>query len=184
MYHCGNVQSVDDATANIINAARLAGKLKFKIKAYASADYSGTPVVHEQYAKKDLFTTTTGTAAITNSGMSITAADLGSNSVRFAGPVRDLSIGVITPTTNAQGNSRWGEDSTAGLAGVVTVAKANARCLTNSGPHSCDYTYGSTAVINRITLNKRDAQGRGLWVTYFTNGGIGIRAEYPITPKR
>lgn len=118
MYHCGNVQSVDDATANIINAA-----------------------------------------------------DLGSNSVRFAGPVRDLSIGVITPTTNAQGNSRWGEDSTAGLAGVVTVAKANARCLTNSGPHSCDYTYGSTAVINRITLNKRDAQGRGLWVTYFTNGG-------------
>jgi hypothetical protein len=164
---CSNVQSVDSDTANIINAARLAGKLKFKVIAYTNPDYSGTAVVHEQYVKKDLFTTTTGTAAITNSGMSITAADLGTNSVRFAGPVREVSIGVITPNSVAQGYTQWEDNYIAGLAGVATVAKANVLCRANGvTENNCNYAYGSTAVISSITLSKRDAQGRGLWVTY------------------
>lgn len=165
--NCGNVQSVSDTAANTNNAARLAGTRKFKVMAYTSSDFSGPSVDYVQHAKKDNFTIATGTAAITNSGMSITAADLGSNSVRFAGPVRDLSIGT---TINGQsgGNMSFSSTETAGLAGVVTAAKAKTLCGVSA---SC-YVYGTDAVINRITLNKRDAQERGLWVTYYKNVGV------------
>lgn len=165
--NCSNFKSVSEQVAIDNNAARLAGTRKFKIVAYPNIDYTGTSAEYIQHAKKDNFTIATGTAAITNSGMSITAADLGTNSVRFAGPVQDVSIGVITPNTGDQGNTSWDKNKTAGLTGVVTVAKAKTLCGVSA---SC-YVYGTDAVINRITLNKKDALGRGLWVTYSIYGG-------------
>ena len=173
LFECRNVKSVSDADAATNNAARLAGNRKFKIEAYTSANYTGTPKVFEDRVLSDNFTAATGAAAIANSGVGITAADLGTSSVRFFGPVDEvrIEVGMSTGTTTSAavsitGTTTWDSNQIASLSGVASVAKAYDLCLTNSPANVCTTSYGTGTFVNFIGLASRTTQGQGVFVTY------------------
>ncbi len=170
-YNCSNFMTIADVAAQANNQATLAGQRKFKITAYPNVDYTGTPVVYEARSSKLNYTTVTGAAALSNYAASVTAADMGTNSVRFAGSPSDVQINTVTLDSNggtiATGYSGWGWNQVGALGGAVSVAKANASCVANGSTQAvCDSSYGTNAKIRSVHLETSDPQGRGIWVNY------------------
>lgn len=156
---CRNFLAISDDAALATNSARAVGTRKYKIIAFSTADYTGTETSYVVRLQQDLFTQTTGGAALASSSLEITAAELGSNSVSFAGNPDALSIWASTPylmsngvpaldyitsgsgsilstlhTTNCESCHTvkpftWEGGSVLALGGKATVAAANTRCL-------------------------------------------------------
>jgi hypothetical protein len=170
--NCSNFVSVSNDAANAKNAAILKGQFRFKITAYTAADYTGNSISHTERSTKRYFTATTGNAALNASGGSVTAGDLGTNSVRFTGSPQSLSIHTETLGTSglaiATGRTSWERDDLSALKGVVTIKAANDLCLANrNAKATCDASYGTDAKINSLYLDARDSQGRGILKGYF-----------------
>lgn len=164
-YQCGNFAEVSDSSAIAANAATREGKKWYKIVAYTGSDYTGTPMTYIGRGKRELFTQATGLAALNSSPIDITANELGTNSVHFTGAPNWLQINVVT---NGSQTGRTNYDSPANLAGLTTVAKANAKCVSRGDSQTnCNVWYGSTATIKGIILSKKDAFGREIWKDYY-----------------
>lgn len=179
-YNCSNFVSVSNAEALANNEAILKGTFKYKITAYTGSSYTNTNSSDEfKYvarSTKQYYTTATGKAAMDASTASVTAGDLGTNSVRFTGPLKNLTINTVTKNaagnTIATANTGWEDSALGALKGVATIAAANASCVKNGTPKTqCDASYGSDAKITSVYLDSRDSQGRGISKSYRAVGG-------------
>lgn len=187
--NCGNFKPVGDTDALAANQARAQGKLKFKIVAFTDGNYGGadgtlgTKAVYVTRIQADFWTASSGSSTLANSGLGITASELGTSSVSFTGVLDSLNIGVTT-NFRQTGNTGWDRGNLLkSLNGKATVAAANALCVGNgTAKESCDASYGSTAVIQQINLSKRDSQGRGIWVNYYRSGGGGSSSASASVP--
>lgn len=173
---CSNFISISDENANNRNQAFAQGKLKVKIEAFATSDYTGESVSHTGYAHKQLFNTASGTQALADLPFSIKVSDLDTGSVNFTdggAVLESLSLGVKKASTTS--SISWNNPKTIkALGSQVTMAAALKKCQgdnpTDVLKSTCDASYGSAAVIKRVHLSARDAQGRGLWKGYSLNG--------------
>jgi hypothetical protein len=117
-------------------------------------------------AGKPQYTSTTGKAALDNSGMTITG--LGTNSVSFTGSNLDYMSISSTYTAAYLATASWGDGGyrISTLNGVVNIQKANAQCKAkNDG--DCDNKFSSSSVIPNISLTQRDNLGRAVTVIHY-----------------
>lgn len=158
---CSNFKSVSDADANTANTYMDQGQRKFKIVGKtASGDKTFVGKFNRQ-----LFTAVTGQSAIDRSGLGITLTELGTSSVTLLGFPNDVSAHIISGT-NASGDTSWEGAALAKLKGKATVSAANASCKQNAGT-ACDTAFNtSTGKITSLSVNGRDANGRGIWLNY------------------
>lgn len=165
---CGNFQALSDAQANATNAVIDQGKRKFKIEVYSDTAWTTKVGEFVGQSRSKLFTASTGAAALANSGLGITVAELGSGSVSFTGQsVDSVSASFSTPSSNATGNTTWeGSSPIAALSGKATAAAANELCKENSPVEICDEVYGVNAQITQLFLSARTLSG-GVWANYW-----------------
>jgi hypothetical protein len=164
--NCSNFVAVDDTNAGNSNTALDAGTKRTKIEAFTTADYSGTPIVHEYRPTKRLLTSVTGAAVVANGGQGITASQLGTSSVSYTGGTNNVQIRVWTSGSET-GQTHWDKAAAKAINGVATVAKANASCVTNGLSQAvCDASYGSTATIQSVFLSTRDNAGNQIWSNF------------------
>ncbi len=175
---CTNFKTVSASATASNNAAQAAGNKWFKIEAYPNADYTGTPTTYQHRSTHPLFDATTGAAAVAASGLGITISELDSNSVSFVGNADLVYIRIISAGATTTVNSATWSDTVAikALNGKATVAAALTQCGS-----SCTSAYGTDAKISSIRLNKRDPQGRGVWVQY-SKGSTATSSSTTTTP--
>jgi hypothetical protein len=179
---CGsNFVSLSDAKITQINNAITAGTFRYKI--VLSNNGSATGAKTQEWTRLPaavLGLTSATTSNFASSFPTVTANQLGTNSVAFSAPGRIEGVEIRVTTNNVlTGTTRWGSDSTAVLNGVATVAKANTLCRSNSVSTACDASYGSSGVITWIHLTTKDAQGRSFWAGYGSYGGSAASAAAP-----
>jgi hypothetical protein len=164
--NCTNFFTVSEREANTFNGL-VPGNYQLQIKTYATENWSGTATNTFVMGGKKLYNADSAAVALKNSGMSITASDLGKNSVNFTGSNLDYLDVYSTYTATSFGIASWSDSSPiSALKGVVSIQKANAQCIAN-GDTECNTKFSSTSVINKIMLSKRDAYGRAIWASYY-----------------
>lgn len=156
---CNNFIVVTDTLANTLNEAASKGQYQLKIEIF---DSQSTLVYEYVIMGTKLFITETARTAINNSGLGITAADLGTDKVRFTGTnIEFLDIGVTSVNSTS-----WEEDDIFDLNKSVSVADAYTKCKNDTQRTYCDQEFGTGTTINRVMLVTRDLQGRAIWKTY------------------
>ncbi|MDP2221669.1 MAG: carboxypeptidase-like regulatory domain-containing protein [Hydrogenophaga sp.] len=167
----GSFQPLTDAQANAANEVIKKGTRKFKVAVYS--DDMWKTKVHEFVGQSRgmLYTQATGNAALTNSGLGITPAQLGTGSVSFTGKSIESVSAQFYTSPGMTGHTWWeGMANIAALNGKVTVAAANAVCKTNSAESVCNNAYGSGAVVESLVLTAYDA-GNQIQASYVLSGG-------------
>jgi hypothetical protein len=157
--NCSNFIEVNDTSANTLNAAASKGQYQLRIEILNAQN-----VIVEQFEimGTKLFTDATARTAINNSGLGITAADLGTDKVRFTGTnIEFLDIGVTSVNSTS-----WEEDDIFDLNKSVSVADAYTKCKNDTQRTYCDQAFGTGTTINRVMLVTRDLEGRAIWKTY------------------
>ena len=151
--------SDQDSVVNNFNAASESGRLKMKLALYKSSNMSDQPI-ETPLVFPTMFTLNTGAAAMIESGLSVTDADLGTNRIRFSGANFDFlnaNVGLCTATSASNSCHSFTFDnnlSVKALRNDLTLEKFKNNCGDSCANLPAD------SVFTHIDLQIRDRQGR------------------------